>query len=158
MAQIQINIGSLGEKIVARHLKSKGHSVLEHGSRAGKLELDLYTKDGGGVFHLVEVKTSAVSVCSCDLTSFTMSEKTRRRLPIRSAKGWAIRISSGDGARVSPIDSRFNHKKLFHMKQLAMGKQVSVSGSSSFSVDYARVELCFLHRVGIITLFENVEL
>jgi len=152
------NTGTVGEMLVRKYYRAHGHSVLEQGSRSGKLELDLYTKDGSGVFHLVEVKTSRTKVCGCEHICFTISEKVRSRVFGWSSFGWNVRSKAGDSAAVSPIDWRFDRDKLFHMKQLASGKEGSSSGTSCFQIDFARVELCFLHKVGIITLFENIEL
>lgn len=153
----QVNTGALGENLVSHVFKSKGHSVLEHGSRSGRLELDLFTKDKNGVFHLVEVKSSKTKVCRCEERRFTISDSLRLLLPSKLALAWRLRSSLGVGDTVSLLDYRFNREKLFHMKQLARVKEGESSGSQFFQVDLARVELCFSHKEAIITLFENIE-
>jgi len=111
------------------------------------------------VFHLVEVKASAtkIGMCHCDRICFTFSEKIRLWIFGWSLFGWRVRRRVGEKIAVSPIDFRFDRDKMFHMKQLALGKEGDLSGTSQFQIDLARVELCFLHKVGIITLFENIE-
>ena len=153
-----MNTGKIGEHLVSRWLSLNGHSVLERGSRVGNLELDLYTKDALGVFHLIEVKSSAAKICSCMSFRFTISEKVRCLLPERFISSWRIRELVSEASPTSVIDRRFNAQKLFHMKLLAQAKEGTEPSLSRFSIDYARVELCFLHKVGIITLFGNIEL
>lgn len=152
------NTGLLGERLVLRSFKQNGHIVLEHGSRSGKLELDLYTRDFHGVFHLVEVKTAVSKICQCGHEKHAQGMRLRRLLPSRFMWSWSVKLQTGELGGVSHIDARFNREKMFHMKQLAQTKIGKSLENASYQIDYARVELCATHRFGIITLFENVEM
>jgi putative endonuclease len=50
------DVGKLGEQIAKKNLANKGYTILEHGWRWGKGELDFIAKKDG-VLVFVEVKT-----------------------------------------------------------------------------------------------------
>ena len=76
-------LGSLGERIAARHLADAGYEILDRNWRVGRLEIDLVVRDGDTVA-FVEVKTRRSGV---QPPEEALSRAQRRRIR-RAAGAW----------------------------------------------------------------------
>ena len=80
------SLGSLGERIAARHLADAGYEILDRNWRAGRLEIDLVVRAGDTVA-FVEVKTRRPGV---QAPAEALSRAQQRRIR-RAAGAWLSR-------------------------------------------------------------------
>ena len=96
--------GSLGERIAASHLESRGYALLETNARAGRGEIDLIAH-GRGCLVFCEVKTRVAGARAGPALPLEAVNGPKRRQLRRSAYRW---LRDHDGQRPYAPRLRFD--------------------------------------------------